>query len=445
MVSSAKTIPSENALYERTGTPPLGKAIPLALQHVVAMVVGCITMPMIVASAAGVSASDQIIMVQGSLLVAALAILLQAFGVKGFISSGLPVMVGSGFAFLPTLRSIAEQQGMGAVAGAQIAGACLGMLVGLCFTKIRFLFPPIVTASVVLTIGISLYDTAVNYMAGGSSASPTYGSVRNWALALITLITVIFCGQFCKGMVKASATLIGMVVGYFVALAMGMIQFTDVASAAWVQLPAAFHFTPEFNLNAMISLGIVFMVNTVQDIGQFEATSNGVYERAATNAEITGGVIANNLCSLLGGVFGGAPVAAAGQNVGIVTTTKVINRWVFGIAGSLVAVAALVPKLSAILITIPQPVLGGATITVFGSIAMTGVRMLARDGLSPRSVFIAGLSVALAVGIPQTANAFAGCPAWVSQIFGNSEVIVVAVVAILLNLILPNPIEKKEN
>ncbi len=443
MESCAKTSPSESALYTQTGMPPLGKAIPLALQHVVAMVVGCITMPMIVASTAGVSPADQIIMVQGSLLVAALAILLQAFGVKGFVGSGLPVMVGSGFAFLPTLRAVVEQHGMAGMAGAQIAGACLGMIVGLCFSKIRFLFPPIVTASVVLTIGISLYDTAINYMAGGSASDPSYGSARNWILALITLATVIVCSQFCKGMVKASATLIGMLVGYLAALAMGMIHFTDVSSAAWVQLPAPFHFAPAFNLNAVISLGIVFIVNAVQDIGQFEATANGAFEREATSQEITGGVIANNLCSLLGGIFGGVPVAAAGQNVGIVVTTKVINRVVFGIAGGVVAVAALVPKLSAILITIPQPVLGGATITVFGSIAMTGVRMLSREGLSPRSVFIAGLSVAMAVGIPQTANAFAGCPAWVGQIFGNSEVIVVAVTAILLNLILPK--EKKEN
>ena len=165
---SARTTAQADALYTRHGRPPIGKAIPLALQHVVAMVVGCITMPMIVASSAGVSSQDQIIMVQASLLVAALAILLQAFGVKGFISSCLPVMVGSGFAFLPTLRSIVEQYGMSGLAGAQIAGAVMGMVVGLVFKKIRFLFPPIVTGSVVLTIGISLYDTAVNYMAGSA-------------------------------------------------------------------------------------------------------------------------------------------------------------------------------------------------------------------------------------------------------------------------------------
>ena len=161
----------------------------------------------------------------------------------------------------------------------------------------------------VLTIGISLYDTAVNYMAGGSSADPSYGSARNWILALITLAAVVIAGQFGKGMVKASATLIGMVVGYIAAAAWGGIDFSGVASAGWVQLPEPFHFAPAFHLNAVISLGIVFMVNAVQDIGQFEATANGVFEREATGGEITGGVIANNLCSLLGGILGGVPVA----------------------------------------------------------------------------------------------------------------------------------------
>lgn len=428
---------SESLLYESRGRPPLGKVIPMALQHVVAMVVGCITMPMVIAQTAGVAAGDQIIMVQGSLLVAALAILLQSVGVKGFISSGLPVMIGSGFAFLPTLRMVAMQHGLGGMAGAQIAGACVGILVGLSFKKIRFLFPPLVTGSVVLTIGISLYTTAVNYMAGGIPADPMFGSMRNWALAAITLITVIVCGQFFKGVVRSCATLIGMVVGYLSAAAMGMIQFGDISGAGWVQLPEPFHFAPQFSLSAIVSLGIVFMVNAVQDIGQFEATSEGVFGRKATDEELRGGVIANNLCSLLGGVFGGVPVATAGQNVGIVVTTGVVNRLVFRIAGCVVLAAALIPKLSALFITIPLPVLGGATVTVFGSIAMTGVRMLAREGLRPRSMFIAGLSVALAVGIPRIENVFAGFPDWVGRIFGDSEVIIVALVAIVLNLILP--------
>ena len=168
----------------------------------------------------------------------------------------------------------------------------------------------------------------------------------------------------------------------------------------------------------------------------------GAFDRNASFQEISGGVIANNIASMIGGFLGGSPVATAGQNVGIVTTTKVINRTVFSLAAGIVALAALMPKFALILTTIPQPVLGGATITVFASIAMTGVRMLSREGLSPRSVFIAGLSIALAIGIPQTAGVFAGFPQWMTDIFGKSEVSIVAVSAIVLNLIVPK--EKTE-
>ena len=188
--------------------------------------------------------------------------------------------------------------------------------------------------------------------------------VLSWILALVTLVTVIVAGQFGKGMMKASATLIGMLVGYLAAALTGGIDFSGIASAGWVQLPEPFHFAPAFHFNAIISLGIVFMVNAVQDIGQLEATANGVYEREADGAEITGGVIGNNLCSLLGGILGGVPVATAGQNVGIVVTTKVINRVVFGIAGAVVLVAGLVPKLSAILVSstpAPQGLRTGAS------------------------------------------------------------------------------------
>lgn len=431
-----------NALLERSGKVPFLSALPMALQHVVAMVVGCITMPMLVAGAAGVGDADQILMIQASLLSAAIAILLQAYSPFG-VGSNLPVIIGSGFAFLPTLVSIVGQYGMAGLVGAQLVGACVGMLVGVCFKHIRFLFPPLVTASVVITIGISLYPTAINYMAGGVASAADYGSPHNWMLAAITLVTVIVCGQFGKGIVKSCSTLIGMVVGYLVALAMGDIQFAAVGSAAWVQMPRPLHFGIEFHLSAIIMLAIVFAVNTVQDIGQFEATANGVHNRPATSKEISGGVLANNLSSLIGGLLGGTPNATCGQNVGIVVTTRVVNRVVFALAAATVALAGFIPKLSAILITIPLPVLGGATITVFGSIAMTGVRMLSREGLSNRSVFIAGVSVAMAIGISQNKTAFAGFPGWFQNIF-SSAIIIVALLSIVLNLVLPNPEKEKK-
>ena len=443
MKTTTKQAIDESALYSFTGEAPLQKAVPLALQHVVAMVVGCITMPMLVAGVAGVSNSNQIIMVQASLFCASVAIFLQVFHFKG-VGSGLPVIIGSGFAFLPTLVAIVSDYGMAGMLGAQVVGALLGVLVGVFFKYISFLFPPLVTASVVITIGISLYPTAVNYMAGGNAKSATYGSVHNWIIAAITLITVIICNQFCKGILKASSTLAGMVVGYFTALLMGDITFDSIGTAGWFQLPQPLHFGIEFHPSAIIMLGIVFIVNAVQDIGQFEATANGAYNRGATDKELSGGVIANNLASMLGGFLGGTPTATCGQNVGIVVTTKVINRTVFALAGAIVALAAFMPKLAAVLITIPQPVLGGATLSVFASIAMTGIRMLSKEGLSPRSVFIAGLSIAFATGVVQTKGAFALFPTWFSSIFGSSQVILVALMSIILNLIIPNGEKEKQ-
>ncbi len=422
-------------LQSRLGKVPFSSALPMAMQHVVAMVVGCITVPMIVSSAAGISGEGQIIMIQASLLCAALGILLQAFAFGG-IGSGIPVMIGSGFAFMPSLISIASEHGIATMLGAQIIGAVAALIIGLMFKKIRFLFPPLVTASVVITIGISLYPTAINYMAGGVG-SPTYGSMQNWLIAIITLVTVIVCGQFCKGVVKSCATLIGIAIGYGVSLALDLIDFSGVATASWVQLPQIMNFGLEFNASAIVLLAIVFSVNTVQDIGQFEATAMVSYGRAASDKEVSGGVIANNLSSMLGALLGGAPVAACGQNVGIVAATKAINRSIFVIAGGFIMISAFIPKISAVLITIPQPVLGGATITVFASMAMTGVRMLAKEGLSNRSLFIAGLSIAMAIGIAQLNGVFGGFPTWFVSIFAKSQVVLVAIISIFLNLIIP--------
>lgn len=430
----------EENLYKFHGKIPFDKALPLSLQHVVAMVVGCITVPMMVGAAGNISAQDQVIMIQASLLCASIAIFLQVLSPK-IVGSSLPVMIGSGFAFMPSLISIVKEYGLAGVLGAQLCAAFVGIIIGLMFKRIRFLFPPVVTSSVVITIGISLYGTAANYMAGGNSKLANYGSVQNWFVALITLITVIGCSQYGKGVVKSCSTLIGILVGYALSFALGMITFDGVALASWVQIPKPFNFGLEFYPSAIILLSIVFAVNAVQDIGQFEATSNGAYGRAATEKEISGGVIANNLSSFFGALLGGVPVATCGQNVGIVMATKVLNKYVFALSALIIASVAFVPKLSALLLTIPQPVLGGATLTVFANMAMVGIRMLSKAGLTNRNVFIAGISVALAIGIPVTNGAFALFPQWFISIFAKSQIVIVACTSILLNLILP--IEKE--
>lgn len=413
----------------------LGIATPLALQHVVAMVVGCVTVPLILGSAGGLSQSDQVIMVQASLFCSAIAIFIHAFSKKG-IGSGLPVVIGSGFAFIPTLTSVVQHGGMSAVLGAQLVGSIAGIIVGIFFKKIRFLFPPLVTASVVITIGISLYPTAVRYM-GGNVGTAQYGSLQNWIVGLVTLIAVLFFTHFCKGIWKISATLLGLAVGYVLAACLGMVDFSSTLSAGWIALPKPFHFGLSFVSSAVVSMVIIFIINAIQDIGQFEATANGVYNRQASDSELSGGVIANNISSLLGSILGSTPNATCGQNVGIVVTTGVTNRLVFIIASIILIISAFIPKVSSIFLTIPYPVLGGATICVFASIAMTGVRMLSNAGLTPRNTAIAGLSIALAVGIAQSNGVFALCPQWVQTLFGGSEIVVVALVSIILNLIIP--------
>lgn len=412
-----------------------GKAVPLALQHVVAMVVGCVTVPTILGTAGGIGSGDLVLMMQASLLCAAIAILIHAFGRRG-IGSNLPVIIGSGFAFIPTLTSIVQTDGMSGVLGAQLIGALVGILVGLGFKKIRFLFPPIVTSCVVLTVGISLYSTAVKYMAGGEGSN-LFGTPKAWIVALITLGSVLFLSNFCKGFLKVSATLIGLIIGYIVAIPFGMVDFSKVADAAFLAFPKPFHFGISFSAGAIVSMIIIFVINSIQDIGQFEATTAGAFNRTATDKEVSGGIVGNNISSLLGSILGGTPNATCGQNVGIVVTTNVTDRIVFVVSAIIILITALVPKLSAVFLTIPLPVLGGATITVFGSIAMTGVRMLSNAGLTPRNLSIAGLAVALAVGLSRTPGAFAQCPEVIKTLFGGSEIVIVALVAILLNLILP--------
>ena len=413
----------------------IGGAVPLALQHVVAMVVGCVTVPTILGTAGGLGSSDLVIMMQASLFCAAIAILIHAYGKFG-VGSNLPVIIGSGFAFIPTLTSIVKTDGMPGVLGAQLVGSLVGILVGFGFKKIRFLFPPIVTSSVVLTVGISLYGTAVKYMAGGEG-SDLFGTPKAWIVALITLGSVVFFSQFCKGILKVSATLLGLVVGYTVSAVLGMVDFARVTEAAVIAIPKPFHFGMSFSVGAIVSMIIIFVINSVQDIGQFEATTAGAFNRKATDKELSGGIVGNNVASLIGSMLGGTPNATCGQNVGIVVTTNVTDRIVFTVAAAIVMITALVPKLAALFLTIPLPVLGGATITVFGSIAMTGVRMLSTAGLTPRNLSIAGLAVALAVGLSRTTGAFAHCPEIIRIIFGGSEIVIVALAAIALNLILP--------
>lgn len=433
----------KGSIFELEGIPAFRQVLPLALQHVVAMIVGCVTPAIIVSGAVsggGMSQGDKVILIQAALFVSAISTLLQLFPLgskSGFhIGSSLPVIMGVSFAYVPSMQAIAEGYGIATILGSQIVGGCVAIIVGLLVRKIRVFFPPLITGTVVFTIGLSLYPTAINYMAGGTS-SETYGSWQNWAVAIFTLVIVTVLNHFGKGIVKLSSILIGMVAGYVVSAFFGMVSFSSVASASVFQLPQVMHFGINFEVSSCVAIGLLFAINSVQAIGDFTATTVGGLGREPSDKELQGGIVGYGVMNIIGAVFGGLPTATYSQNVGIVATTKVVNRCVLGLAAIILGVAGLIPKFSALLTTIPQCVLGGATVSVFASIAMTGMKLITSEDMNYRNTSIVGLAAALGMGISQASAALATFPSWVTMIFGKSTVVLATLIAILLNIILP--------
>ena len=413
----------------------------MAIQHVVAMIVGCVTPALILAKVANLSPADSIILVQGALVIASLATFLQLIPIGKYLGSGLPVILGVSFAYLPSMQGIAAGYDIATIFGAQLVGGGVAILVGIFVKQLRKFFPPLITGTVVFTIGLSLYPTAINYMAGGVG-NPTFGSAQNWIIALITLTVVTTLNHFSKGIFKLASILIGITVGYCISLFLGIVDFSSIASAGYFQAPTIMHFGIKFEISACFALGILFAINAIQAIGDFTATTVGAMNREPTTTELRAGIIGFGFTNLLGSLIGGLPTATYSQNVGIVTTTKVINRITLDLAALILLIAGLVPKFSAILTTIPQCVLGGATISVFASIAMTGMKLVVSEEMNYRNTSIVGLAAALGIGIADSSAAISTFPDWFQVIFGQSPVVIATIVAVALNIMLPKT--KKE-
>ena len=442
---------SREALFQLNGIPPLGMSISLALQHLVAMIVGCVTPAIIIANALGLPQSERVLLIQVSLVMSAVTTLIELFPIGGKLGSGLPVIFGISFAYLPSMQAIVGGGGdIATIAGAMVVGGIVAAVVGVFVKKIRRFFPPIITGTVVFTIGLSLYPTAINYMAGGAgntyevvvlrkglTSALVHGSWQNWAVAAFTLIVVMVMSNRGKGICKLAAILLGMIAGYIVAAVFGMVDLSEVRDAAWFSLPQFMHFGIKFEFSACIALALLFAINAIQAIGDLTATTVGGLNREPTDQELQGGIVTYGLTNVLSAFFGSLPTATYSQNVGIVTTNKVVNRVVFALAGGFLLLAGLIPKFSAILTTIPQCVLGGATITVFSTIARTGMKLIASETISPRNTTIVGLSAALGVGISQSSSALSQFPESITIIFGKTPVVIATIMAVLLNLILP--------
>lgn len=435
-----KTSNMSEELFKLNGKPSIAQSLPLALQHVVAMIVGCVTPAIIVSAAGGLSSKDSVILIQAALVMSAITTLVQLFPIiknSHFqIGSGLPVIMGISFAYVATMQSIAESFNIATILGAQIVGGIVAIFVGTFIKQIRKFFPPLVTGTVVFAIGLSLYPTAVNYMAGGTS-NESYGSWKNWLVAFITLIIVIILNHYGKGFWKLASILIGIISGYIISMFFGMVDFSAIATASWFQLPQLMHFGIEFEPSSCVAIGVLFAINSIQAIGDFSATTTGGLNRMPTTEELNGGIVAYGCTNVFCAFFGGLPTATFSQNVGIVSSTKVVAKKVFGIAAIILLAAGLIPKFSSALTTIPYCVLGGATVSVFASIAMTGIKLITAQPLTFRNTSIVGLAIALGMGITQANAALVAFPEWVTTVFGKTPVVVATIVAVVLNITLP--------
>lgn len=424
-------------LFDMDGRlPPLACSLPLALQHLVAMIVGCVTPAIIISSVAGLDSAQRILLIQSSLVCAALSTLLQLFGVTRMCGARLPVIMGVSFAYLATMQSIATTFSIAEIFGAQLVGSLVAIVIGIFAKRIQHLFPPLITGTVVFTIGLSLYPTAITYMAGGSG-NPDFGSWQNWLVAIFTLVCVTSLNHFAKGLVKLASILLGIVAGYVFSIPFGMIDLSAVGEVGMFSLVRPAPFGIRFEFSSILAISILFAINAIQAIGDMSATTIGGMDREPTSDELRGGIIGFGVSNLFSSLLGGLPNATYSQNVGIVSSTKVVNRRVLGLTALMLLAAGLVPKFSALLTTIPQCVLGGATVSVFASIAMTGMKLVSREHMGYRNTSIVGLSAALGMGVSLVSESLAQFPQWVTMVFASSPVVVATLVAVVLNLILP--------
>ena len=425
-------------------TPPMAQAIPLGLQHVLAMFASNVTPAIIIAGAAGFAfgGTEQVYLIQMAMLFAGVATLFQTVG-AGPIGSRLPIMQGTSFAFVSVMTVIAANAGMAALMGAiVIAGIfhfCLGAVIG----KIRFLFPPLVTGLVILTIGLYLIPVGVKYAAGGAAdfqmAADSFGSLKHWAPALVVIIVSLLVKFYTKGMISASAILIGLVAGYLVALAEGLVSFGAVGGASWVALPELFPFGFEFNIGAVIAVGLVAIVSAIETVGDTSATTQGGAGREATDKEIAGATYADGLGSAVAGVFGGLPNTSFSQNAGIVAMTGVMSRHVVTISALILIACGLIPKVGALIATMPLPVLGGGVIVMFGMVVAAGLNMLSAVEMTRRNMIIIAVSLSVGLGLNLVPTAVQHVPGTLNTLL-VSGLLPTAILAIVLNLVLPKDV-----
>ena len=422
-------------------TPPMGQAAPLGLQHVLAMFASNVTPSIIVAGAAGLQfgGAEQVYLIQMAMLFAGIATLFQTIGF-GPVGARLPIMQGTSFAFVGVLAGIAATQGLGVALTSCIIGGLIHFALGSVIANIRYLFPPLVTGLVILAIGLYLVPVGIKYAAGGAAefqmAAESFGSLMHWTVALTVIVVALGFKFMTKGILSNAAILLGLIAGYLVAFMFGMVNFAAVGKASWVTGLQTLPYGFEFNLGAVIGVTLVSIVSAVETVGDTSATAKAGAGREATDEEISGATYADGLGTAVAGVFGGLPNTSFSQNVGIVGMTGIMSRHVVTIAGAIMVICGLVPKIGAIIASMPLPVLGGGVIVMFGMVAAAGLNVLSEIKMSRRNMIIIALSLSIGLGFNLVPSAVQYLPG-IWKTLATSAVAPTAFLAIILNQILP--------
>jgi len=422
-------------LYQLDGRVPLVQAVPFGLQHVLAMFVSNITPIIILANVAGIDPALSAALVQNCMIIAGIGTLVQLFPVWR-IGSRLPIVMGISFTFLSLAIFIATTQGMGVLMGAVIVGGLFEGLLGL-FAKYWIkIISPVVAATVVTAIGFSLLPIGANSFAGGQGAAD-FGSMSNWIVGSVTLLVCLLCQVFAKGFLRALSVLVGLIVGYILAVCMGMVDFSGLSGVGIISLPKFLPFNLEFNLGAILSIMAIFMVSATETIGDTSALCSGALKRLPTERELGASISADGFVSSIAGVFGCTPITSFSQNVGLASLSGVVNRFAIATGACIMIIGGIFPAVGTLLTTIPQAVLGGCTIMMFGSIMYAGFGMLAKCGFTDRNMIIVALSLSVGLGFTQATGMFTIFPQIVQTVFAENCVAVVFLLAVVLNLILP--------
>ena len=431
-----------DAIYQLDGKLSVGKAIPFGLQHILAMFVANIAPILIVAGVIKMPVEQSGALVQSAMLIAGIGTLIQLFPVWR-IGSGLPIVMGISFTFVSIACVIGSKYGYGGIMGAVLVGGILEGILGLGARYWRRLIPPIVSATVVTSIGFSLLAVGANSF-GGGFGNPNFGDANYIIVGTITLFSCIGFNIFAKSFYKQLSVLFGLIVGYIVAAAMGMVDLSRLAAVDLVAIPKLMPFTMEFHADAIFAFFLIFLVSATETIGDTSAMTAMGLGREVTEKEVAGSITCDGVISSLSSVFGCMPITSFSQNVGLIAMTKVVNRIAIASGAVIMILAGLFPALGVLLASLPESVLGGCTLMMFGSIVVSGVQMIAGCGNSHRNITIASLALSIGIGFTQAPAIFKIAPDLVQNVFAENCVAVVFIVAMLLNLILPKDKEGEQ-